>query len=29
MDETYIMNHIKETCCFVSTDYDKDMETCR
>ncbi|KAJ6514420.1 actin-like protein ARP6, partial [Mycena vitilis] len=29
MDETYIMNHVKETCCFVTQDFNKDLETCR
>lgn len=29
MDETYIMNHVKETCCFVTQDFKKDLETCR
>ncbi|KAH6912648.1 actin-like protein ARP6 [Coprinopsis sp. MPI-PUGE-AT-0042] len=29
MEETYIMNHVKETCCFVSTDFQSDLETCR
>ncbi|KAF7353975.1 Actin-like protein ARP6 [Mycena venus] len=29
MDETYIMNHVKETCCFVTQDFQKDIETCR
>ncbi|KAF8157920.1 actin-related protein Arp6 [Crassisporium funariophilum] len=29
MDETYIMNHVKESCCFVSTNYKQDTETCR
>ncbi|KAF7319624.1 hypothetical protein HMN09_00302800 [Mycena chlorophos] len=29
MDETYIMNHVKETCCFVSQDFKADLETCR
>ncbi|KAF9481127.1 actin-related protein Arp6 [Pholiota conissans] len=29
MDETYIMNHVKETCCFVSSDYKRDIERCR
>ncbi|KAJ4481897.1 actin-like protein ARP6 [Lentinula aciculospora] len=27
MEETYIMNHVKESCCYVSTDFKKDMET--
>ncbi|KAJ7646286.1 actin-related protein Arp6 [Mycena polygramma] len=29
MDETYIMNHVKETCCFVTQDFNEDLETCR
>ncbi|RPD77652.1 actin-like protein Arp6 [Lentinus tigrinus ALCF2SS1-7] len=29
MEETYIMNEIKEACCFVSEDFAKDLETCR
>ncbi|KAF9046356.1 actin-like protein ARP6 [Panaeolus papilionaceus] len=29
MDETYIMNQVKETCCFVSTNFKKNLETCR
>ncbi|KAJ7466005.1 actin-related protein Arp6 [Mycena latifolia] len=29
IDETYIMNHVKETCCFVSQDFRADLETCR
>jgi hypothetical protein len=29
MDETYIMNHVKESCCFISTDFKKDLEMCR
>ncbi|KAJ7142229.1 actin-like protein ARP6 [Mycena epipterygia] len=29
MDETYIMNHVKEICCFVTQDFKKDLETCR
>ncbi|KAF9065180.1 actin family [Rhodocollybia butyracea] len=29
MDETYIMNDVKEACCYVSTDLKKDMETVR
>jgi len=24
-----IMNHVKESCCFVSLDFDRDLETCR
>lgn len=29
MKQTYIMNNVKESCCFVSVDFNKDMETCR
>lgn len=29
MEETHIMNEVKETCCFVSDDFSKDLETCR
>ncbi|KIM53456.1 hypothetical protein SCLCIDRAFT_1222774 [Scleroderma citrinum Foug A] len=29
MDETYIMNHVKESCCYVSTRFSADLETCR
>ncbi|KAF8887162.1 actin-related protein Arp6 [Infundibulicybe gibba] len=29
MDETYIMNHVKEACCFVSNNFRHDLETCR
>jgi actin-related protein 6 len=29
MDETYIMNHVKETCCFVTQDFKKELEICR
>ncbi|KAJ3711728.1 actin-related protein Arp6 [Lentinula raphanica] len=29
MEETYIMNHVKETCCYVSTDFKKDLESTR
>ncbi|KAJ6565967.1 actin-related protein Arp6 [Mycena vulgaris] len=29
MDETYIMNHVKETCCFVSQEFKTDLESCR
>jgi actin-related protein 6 len=29
MDETYIMNHVKETCCYVSTQFGKDLNMCR
>ncbi|EGN93982.1 hypothetical protein SERLA73DRAFT_189133 [Serpula lacrymans var. lacrymans S7.3] len=29
MDETYIMNHVKESCCFVSSSFSQDLEMCR
>ncbi|GLB38716.1 putative actin family protein [Lyophyllum shimeji] len=29
MDETYIMNDVKESCCYVSQNYKSDLETCR
>ncbi|KAJ1944333.1 Actin- protein 6 [Linderina pennispora] len=29
MDETYIMNAVKEKCCFVSQDFYRDLETAR
>ncbi|KAJ3547053.1 hypothetical protein NMY22_g1812 [Coprinellus aureogranulatus] len=29
MDETYIMNHVKESCCIVSTNFKDDLEACR
>ena len=29
MEETYIMNEIKEACCFVSENFGGDLETCR
>ncbi|KAG6330260.1 hypothetical protein ID866_8828, partial [Astraeus odoratus] len=29
MDETYIVNHVKESCCYVSTQFLTDLETCR
>ncbi|KZT09178.1 actin-related protein Arp6 [Laetiporus sulphureus 93-53] len=29
MDETYIMNDIKEACCYISTDFKRDLEICR
>ncbi|KAI8056653.1 actin-like protein ARP6 [Syncephalis plumigaleata] len=28
MDETYLVNQIKETCCFVSSDLYKDLRIC-
>ena len=29
MGETYITNDVKERCCYVSTNYDEDMELSR
>ncbi|RXW25338.1 hypothetical protein EST38_g470 [Candolleomyces aberdarensis] len=29
MDETHIMNHVKETCCLVSANFKLDLEVCR
>jgi hypothetical protein len=29
MEETYVMNEVKELCCYVTTDLKSDMETCR
>ncbi|KAK0462060.1 actin-related protein Arp6 [Desarmillaria tabescens] len=29
MDETYITNHVKESCCFVSLDFARDLEEAR
>lgn len=29
MDETYVMNEVKETCCYVSRDFGVDLEICR
>ncbi|KAI0040286.1 Actin/actin-like protein [Auriscalpium vulgare] len=29
MDETYIMNSVKETCCYVTTQFSADLQTCR
>ncbi|KAJ7624808.1 actin-domain-containing protein [Roridomyces roridus] len=29
MEETYIMNHVKETCCFVSQNFGEDLERSR
>ena len=29
MGETYITNDVKERCCYVSTNYDGDMELSR
>lgn len=29
MEETYVMNHVKESCCLVSTNFKRDLEACR
>jgi len=29
MDETYIMNDVKESCCYVSQNFKDDLEKCR
>lgn len=29
MDETHVMNEVKETCCYVTSDLRNDMEVCR
>lgn len=29
MDETYVMNQVKEDACFVSQDFTKDIEIAR
>jgi len=29
MDETYVMNQVKEEVCYVSTDFDSDMNIAR
>ncbi|SJL07896.1 related to Actin-related protein 6 [Armillaria ostoyae] len=29
MDQTHITNHVKESCCFVSTSFPRDLEACR
>jgi hypothetical protein len=29
MEETYIVNDVKEKCCYVSTQFSADLETCR
>ena len=26
MDETYLINNVKESCCFVSQDFSSDLE---
>ncbi|RWS24460.1 actin-related protein 6-like protein, partial [Leptotrombidium deliense] len=28
LDETFVMNQCKEDCCYVSTEFFKDLETC-
>ncbi|KAI0769101.1 actin-related protein Arp6 [Trametes elegans] len=29
MEETHIVNEVKEACCFVSDEFKRDLETCR
>lgn len=29
MDQTYIMNHVKERCCYVAESFKQDLEICR
>ena len=29
MEETYIVNDVKEKCCYVSTQFSADLEACR
>jgi actin-related protein 6 len=29
MDETFIVNDVKEKCCFVSENFKRDLEICR
>jgi actin-related protein len=29
MDETYLINHIKERLCYVSLDFERELESCR
>lgn len=29
MDETFIVNDVKEKCCFLSQDFKRDLEICR
>ena len=29
MDETHVMNQMKEDVCYVSLDFNKDMETAK
>jgi actin-related protein 6 len=28
-DETYVVNAVKEACCYVSTDWKRDIEICK
>lgn len=28
MDETHIVNDVKESCCYVSTDFQRDLDLC-
>ena len=29
MDETHIINHVKETCCYVSQNFKEELEICK
>lgn len=29
MEHTYVMNEVKEACCYVSTSFASDLETCQ
>lgn len=29
MDETWIMNRVREQCCYVSMDWRAELETCK
>jgi actin-related protein 6 len=29
MEETYIVNDVKEQCCYVSTQFAADLEACK
>lgn len=29
MDETYIINDVKEQCCYVSSNFKQELDTCR
>jgi actin-related protein 6 len=29
MEQTYIINDIKERCCYVTSSFNQDLETCR